>query len=561
MNHVILNNDNDRKLLDRILKIRNIKEHQDVFLNPKLSHYRQDPFDLSDMDKWTKLIIEAMKQQQSICIFGDYDVDGITSSYLLYHLLCKEFWYKDVKIVFPDRLKDWYGLKIYHLDEMKKQWHDLIITVDNGITSIEEATYAKKIWLKLIITDHHKPLDELPDADALINPQVSENYNFKELSGAWVAYKLASALLKKSNFSEKKQTKIMNTLLPLVSIATVADVVPLVDENRAIVQRGLSQLTRRKNILPSLATMLDFVNIRWPIKSHHIGFIIGPRINAWGRLATGYDSIKVLLFSGKKQHQALKDLDDINTERRRIQQEMYKDAQQQINSEDTILLAYGEDFHQWVVWIVAWRLTEKHNKPSIVLHINTKDNQATGSLRGPDYFDIMKMLKSIQAIWLEEHQKKILQRFGGHKQAWGITINLDDLELFKELTSHYCQAFVIPTNTEKIIKVDTILTPEERTISNLDNIQLLEPFGAANEEPIFLLEWIKILHKEIVGKRWNWHLKLSGDFSWKTIEILYRSKWAEQERYKLGESYDIIGKVKFDDYKKQYYVNWVRSLW
>lgn len=559
MNHTILHPQTNKPLLERLLEIRGVVEDQDIFLNPKLSHYRWDPFDLDDMDKGTDLIIKTMKAGESICIFGDYDVDGITSSYLLYHLIYEEFGYKNVKIMFPDRLKDGYGLKTHHLDTIKEHWHSLVVTVDNGITSIEEASYAKEIWISLVITDHHKPLETLPQADALINPQISKNYHFKEICGAGVAYKLANALLKKSDFSQKKQQHIMNTLLPLVSIATVADVVPLLDENRAIVKRWLDQLTRRANILPSLESMLDFVNISGAIKAHHIGFVIGPRINAGGRLATGYDSIKTLLFSWEKQRQALVDLDAINTKRKKIQKDMYEEAKDQINTEDPILVAYGETFHPWVVGIVAWKLTEKHNKPSLILHVDTSKNTASGSLRAPEYFDVMHMLESIQEISMIDWNKGILKRFWGHKQAWGITINLDNLQQLKKLIIEHCQDIVTPDATKKSIKIDTLLLSEERTLTNLDNIQLLEPFGAANEEPIFLLQWVEIIAKEIVGKKTSWHLKLITDYWGKTIEILYRSKWDEESLYTIGQIYDIVGKVKFDDYKKQYYINWVRN--
>ena len=559
MNHTILHSDTSTSLLDRLLEIRGVTEDRDIFLNPKLSDYRGDPFDLSDMETWTELIIETMKSGGSICIFGDYDVDGITSSYLLYHVIYHEFGYKHIKIMFPDRLKDGYWLKNSHVDQIKKDGHELIITVDNGITSIQEALYAKELWLKLVITDHHKALDELPQADALINPQVSESYHFKEICGAAVAYKLANALLKKSHLSQKQQHRIMDRLLPLVSIATVADVVPLLDENRAIVKRWLDQLTRRKNILPSLESMLDFVNIRGPIKSHHIGFVIGPRINAGGRLATGYDSIKTLLFSGAQQHEALLALDDINTERKKIQKEMYTEAQKQINTEDNILIAYGEDFHPGVVGIVAWKLTEKHNKPSLVLNIDPAAKKASWSLRAPEYFDIMHMLQSIQETSTKNSWSPILKRFWWHKQAWGISIDLDHLDELQLLLQSHCKELVTPASIQKTIKIDTLLLADERTLENLDSIQLLEPFGAANEEPVFVLQWLTLTHKEVVGKNGSWHLKLTADYDWKPIEVLYRSKWSEEDEYTIGEVYDIVGKVKFDDYKKQYYLNGIRT--
>jgi len=283
--------------------------------------------------------------------------------------------------MYPDRLKDWYGMKVHHVDTIKAAGHDLIITVDNGITSIQEMIHAKNLWLQVIITDHHKALDIIPNADAIINPQVSSWYDFKWLCGAGVVLKFTSALLKKSTLSEDIRQSIMNHFIPIVAIATVADCVPLLWENRALVKRWLAQMTRRSDMLPSLNGLLDFVNISGPMKSFHIGFIIWPRINAGGRLATWYDSLKTLLFTGEKQIECLKSLDEINDRRKKLQAEALEIALWQINIDNNILLAMDKSFHEGIVGIVSGRITEKYNKPSIVLHISESKGIAVGSLR------------------------------------------------------------------------------------------------------------------------------------------------------------------------------------
>ncbi len=561
MDHTILNIDSKLSLIQRLLKIRGVDDDIETFLHPKLWDYRGNPFDLHDMDKGTDIIIEAMKKKKSICIFGDYDVDGITSSYIIHYVLSKHFNHKKVKIMFPDRLKDGYGLKVYHLDVIKKVWHDLVITVDNGIASIEEAAYAKKIWLQLIITDHHKAHDILPQADAVINPQISKDYIFKWLCWAWVAYKVVNALLKKSTLSSKKQTKIMNELLPIVAIATVADCVPLVGENRAIVKRWLKQMTRRDNMLPSLDGLLDFVNINGPLKSYHIWFVIGPRINAWGRLATWYDSIKILLYDGGQQIKALEGLDIINDERKKLQKKAFDDSLKQIDPEHNVLIVADATFHQWVVGIVAWKLTEKYNKPAIILTIDEERWLATGSLRWPDYFDVMDMMQRIQAqsIQRKESEYGILLRFWWHKQAGWVTMNYSDLELFRSLSLEYTTTITQDKDIKKIVKIDTILTSKDRDYEILDNIEELEPFWIANQEPTFILHNTIINTIEIVWKKWNGHLKLNIQHGDKKIEVLYRSKGIRKDEFVVWSTCDIIGKIKYDNYKKLYYIDGI--LW
>lgn len=509
------------------------------------------------MDIGTDILIQAMKDRKSICIFGDYDVDGVTSSFLMYTLLSTYMKYPRVKIMYPDRLKDGYGMKVHHVDTIKAAGHDLIITVDNGITSIQEMIHAKNLWLQVIITDHHKSLEIIPDADATINPQVSPWYEFKWLCGAWVVLKFTSALLKKSTLSEEIRQSIMNHFIPIVAIATVADCVPLLWENRALVKRWLAQMTRRSDILPSLNGLLDFVNISGPLKSFHIGFIIWPRINAGGRLATGYDSLKTLLFTGEKQIECLRQLDDINDKRKKLQAEALEIALWQINLDNNILLAMDPSFHEGIVGIVSGRITEKYNKPSIVLHISESKGIAVGSLRWPSYFDVMAMMQWIQteSFWhWSQSDSGILIKFGGHKQAWGMSLKISDLPLLQKLLQEYSLK-IQPEQTKKTINVDTLIHAHERDKSILAPLDHMEPFGNSNEEPLFVLQDTIIKSVEKVGTKWKWHLKISVNHGGKHIDSLYRSKWDLTEDYKIWDTIDIVWKVKFDSYKQQHYID------
>jgi single-stranded-DNA-specific exonuclease len=334
------------------------------------------------MEKAVDHIIQAMKNHDKIMIFGDYDVDGVTSSYMLYKFFRYFLNYSNVSIMYPSRKEDGYGLKVKHLEEMKAKGVDLVITVDNGITSIEEAFYAKTLGLNLIITDHHHPLNELPAAIAVINPNCSPHYPFKGLAGVGVAFKLVMAMLSKCTFDTKKKNQIFQFFLPIVTIGTVADVVPLLSENRFIVKKGLEIINHTPERLPpSLKGFLSYLNIKNPIDTYHIGFMIGPRINAGGRMESPYDSLNILLHEGEQQLAFLQKIDAINNERRKIQEQGVKIAETMINPEANILIAYGEEFHEGVIGIVAGRLTDKYYKPSIVFKVEPEKGTASASLR------------------------------------------------------------------------------------------------------------------------------------------------------------------------------------
>jgi single-stranded-DNA-specific exonuclease len=298
MNFKLIYDNPNEDLLTRLFKVRGIDEHIDTFLDPKFADYWINPYLLNDMDKAVERIISAVKNNEKIMIFGDYDVDGVTSSFCLYRFFVKFLNYKNVSIMYPNRIKEGYGLKNLHIDDMKKKGIQLIITVDNGITSINEAKYAKEQNIDLIITDHHKNLEELPPALAVINPMVSPDYPFKGLAGVGVAFKLICAIVEKSTFIQEKKNHVFNYFLPVVAIGTVADVVPLVHENRVIVKRGLELINKGHKHLPSsLKGFLSYLNLKDNVDTFHIGFIIGPRINAGGRIESPYDSLRTLLHS------------------------------------------------------------------------------------------------------------------------------------------------------------------------------------------------------------------------------------------------------------------------
>ena len=539
MNYKVLYDNPSEELLTRLLKIRNITDDIDAFLEAKLQDYWLDPFLLNDMESAVERIIFAIKQKQKIMIFGDYDVDWVTSSYILYKFITKYLWYKNISIQYPDRIKEWYGIKKIHLDRMKEKWINLVITVDNGIASLEEALYAKQLWIDLIITDHHQDLESIPQAIAVVNPQISPNYSFKWLAWVGVAFKLICALLDRSTFDTIKKNQIFNYFLPVVAIGTVADVVPLVHENRIIVKRWLEILNNQKSKIPSsLRWFLSFLNIKQPIDTYHIGYVIWPRINAGWRMTSPYDSLYSLLYSGEKQIPYLENLEQINTERRSIQEQMFKLAEQNIDLDKKFLVVHSEEFHEGIVGIVSGRLTEKYNKPSMVMKIDQEKHSAVASLRWPDYFDIIEMIKSAGHL---------LQRFGGHRWAGWLSVNLDNLD---ELVAHfhdYCEKKISEKDLKKIISIDTKLYHNEWDIDSLCKIDKLAPFGEGNAEPTFLLENTRVNKVEKVGSNGKWHLKIHATHGEEKITSLFWGKGDDATNIK-SNNISLVGKIKKDTY-------------
>lgn len=552
MKHQILCEDKNIWIIERLLKIRWILEDADDFLEPKFKKYWIDPLKLNDMDLAVNRIIEAIENKEKIMILWDYDVDGITSSFILYKFISKFLWYKDISIMYPDRIEEWYGIKKIHLDRVKEKWVNLVITVDNWITSIQEAKYAKEIGIDLIITDHHKNLEEIPEAIAVVNPVISEKYDFKSLAGVWVAFKLICAILDSTEkITEEKKNKIFNYFLPIVAIWTVADIVPLVGENRLLVKKWLELINNYPSKIPSsLKWFLNYLNLK-EINTFHIGFVIWPRINAWWRIDSPYNSLKTLLSTWDKQIEALKKIDLVNSERKKLQEEALKIAEQLINIEDKILIAENENFHEWIVGIVSGRLTEKYHKPSIVFKIDKEKWLAVASLRWPEYFNVIEMIQK---------HNNLLERSGWHKQAWWLTIKLDNLEKFKKQVKDYCQNIISDEALEKTTYIDTYIDEKERDIETILWINKLAPFGEWNKEPNLLFKDIKINKIEKVWKNGNGHMKINGSLWKQKINFLFWGKWDLVKNIENEKKIDIIWKVKKDNFNWWYFVNWIEII-
>jgi len=516
MHYKILQEELESWLLARLLSARGVSDDPEHFIQPTFSRYRQSPWWLNNIEKAVERIILAIERKEKIIVFGDYDVDGVSSSYIVYTFFKKFLEYPNISIRLPHRLNDWYGIKSYHLDEIKAAGASLVITVDNGITAVAEAIHAKELGIDMIITDHHKQLDVIPDGFAVVNPNVSPDFRFKEICGAAVAYKVILALAERLISDAVVRRRVLHYFLPIVTIATVADCMPLIDENRLLVKYGLERINARKWIPLSLKNFLDYLNITGPIDTYHIWFLMAPRLNAWWRMMTPYDSLYTLLHTGEKQLAYLQNLDALNTQRKKTQDDMMTIAESLLDPTAPAIVVWSEEFHEWVIWIVAGRLCDKYHKPTIVYGINKEEWLAVWSCRGPEYSNIVEMLYS---------QSALLDRFGGHKQAWGMTIRVENLPAFTEWVHAFASQWW-EQEKKKILTIDTILLPGEYVTQSLDTVQSLAPFGEWNREPMFLIQWAEITAVEKVWKTGNWHMKLRVRYGETPITILYR--WAGQ---------------------------------
>ena len=545
MKYKILYDNPNEDIITRILKIRWLNSDKGIFLNPTFSGCWIDPFLIDCMDQAIERIIYAIKKWEKIIVFGDYDVDGITSSYSLYFFINKILEYKNISIRLPNRLKDWYGIKDYHIDEIKSVGATLIITVDNGITSVDEAKYAKQLWIDMIITDHHSPLQDIPDAFSIINPKISSKYWFKELAGVWVVFKLISAMSTRLKLNEKTKENVMNNILPMVAIWTVADCVPLIKENRLLVKKWLKIINNKLKRPNNISNIMEFLKIK-NLETYHIWFVLWPRLNAWWRLDTPYNSLSCLLNHDiQYQEKYLQIIDDLNTQRREKQEVVIQELEKQIDNEKKILIWAWENFHEWIIGIAAWRITEKYYKPSIVFSIDKKKWAAVASCRAPEYFSIIKLLEH---LW----KKKLLDRYWWHEQAWWLTIKLEKLDEVIKVANSYTEKLLKKMDCTKVDSIDTEIHEYDLKNDEINDIHMLEPFWIWNEKPLFILNNIRLKKINYMWAEWK-HAKL---FAQKWDVPLSLIKWSgskEISKIKDKELISVTCTRKEDTYNWGYY--------
>lgn len=462
----------------RLLCLRGFSEAEAAFrfLNPSLDHLN-DPFRLADMDKAVPRLERAIAQRERIAIHGDYDVDGITSTVILRRAL--EMLGGDVIHFLPERMRDGYGLQPAAIDRLHAQGVRLIVSVDCGIRATEAALRARELGVDLIITDHHEPEGSLPPALAVINPKRPDcAYPDKYLAGVGVALKLVQALCQRSG-----KDKWLAAFVKVAAIGTLADVVPLVGENRVIARHGLSALSKGPHSI-GLRSLLDACGlIGRTIDSYHVGFMIAPRVNAAGRMSTPDIAARLLLATDEamadEARMLAQQLCDENLKRQTEEAELVAQAKKAIETDPAVgahnvLVVGGAGWHRGVIGIAASKLVDAYHKPSIVLSIDGEI--AHGSCRSIPDFDILSALERCADVFI---------KFGGHKQAAGLTMEAARVPEFRSRINAYADEVIEPDQLRPRLRIDAPLSLRAITHDLVRGLDLLGPFGLANPRPVF----------------------------------------------------------------------------
>ena len=476
-------------ILARLLVLRDIKTFNEArqFFRPSIESLH-DPFLMDQMEEATTKVITALTENQKICIYGDYDVDGTCATALLYMFL-KEL-YANVEFYIPRRLEEGYGLSTSAIDAVKEMGTDLMIAVDCGITAIEETDYANKLGMDVIICDHHQPKEDLPKAFAVLDPlKPGCNYPFKYLSGAGVAFKLAQGLCERIG-----KRGLPLKYLDLVALAGAADIVPLIDENRILVNEGLNQINL--NPRPGIEALIELSRLQTgQLTSGQIVFTIAPRINAVGRLGDAERAVNLLIANNKKDALELAEvLETENYERRKIDVDTFEAAKEIVESEfdlddDLAIVLHNENWHPGVIGIVASRLVEKYYRPSVLL--TTIDGVAKGSARSINGFNIYEALQKCEDL---------LIHFGGHRAAAGLALEVNKVDEFRAKFNEVLKSTITSKDLLQEINIDSKLKFSEISPKFLRILDQFSPFGPANLRPLFLAEDVHIVNiPRIVG--------------------------------------------------------------
>lgn len=474
-----------------------------------------NPFELKDMQKAVDRIKEAKNKGERVMIFWDYDVDGVTSTSILMHFF-RKIWL-DASYRVPHRVKDWYWMKKYFIDEMATLSVNLIVTVDCWTKDLDVITHAKNLWIDVIVTDHHAVPDIISeDAVAVINPKRDDcNYMYKHLAWAWVAFKLVQALVY-DFFDKKEAEKYLKSTIDIAAIWTVADCMRLTWENRIIVQEWLKQIRNSRSLW---IKKLIWDKINEDLDADIFWFQIWPRLNAAWRMDSPYKAVNLLLNNSENIDKIISEIEQLNEKRKYFTKEFVEDALWRVNKEDNIIFYISPAIEHGIIWIVAWRITEQFYKPSIVL----KDewDKLVASCRSPEYFSIVDIL---------DKYKDYFVTFWWHKQAAGFTITKEKFREFKTNILKEVNSLDFSEN-KRIVNIDKVIALEEIWFSFLNKINKYKPFWLWNEKPIFLVRnfeyekleflWKGRDHLKFTTKYW---FKIFAFFMWEFYEKIKNNK-------------------------------------
>ena len=509
----------------------------DRFLGPDYKSDQHDPYLFRDMSKAVEIIYKTISEGKKICIYGDYDADGVSSTSLL-HLTLKRIGAENIHIHIPNRLSEGYGIKEKAINELIKSKTDLIISVDCGITAVEEIKKARDAQIKVIVTDHHLPADKLPEADALIVPTVKgDKYPFKKLAGVGVAFKLAQALLRKGEGNEAFE----KWLLDLVAIGTVADVVPLLGENRTLVKWGLLVLNKTQR--PGLRELIDSISAKGTLTTYNIGYQIAPRINAAGRMEHANTAYELLVTDDEMEAIAItNDLNKKNTTRQKTTEEMMKISLGQIGEpkdSEKILFSQYDGWSAGLVGLAAGKLSDKFSRPVIVF--GKMGDKYVGSGRSIEELNIVEALHEC---------REFIEEFGGHEQACGLTIvGEDNYKKFVAKMAKVVASKLKGVKLQPSIQVETEIRLGDANWDLVDSMAKFEPFGEGNKEPVFMAKKLEVLDRDVIGSTGK-HLRfyLKDKSIDKGKKFLAFNKVAEWGKIKIGDTVDGVFTVSVNEW-------------
>ena len=528
------------------IRIKNI-DNIDLFLNPKIKNLLPNPFKLKDMKIAIDRTYKSIIKKETVGIFGDYDVDGASSTALLarYFLSINHKFH----IYIPDRHKEGYGPSRGGFNSLINLGSKVIYTVDCGTLSFLPVKFAQDLNVDVVVLDHHQSDVKLPNACAIVNPnRYDDNSKLNYLCAAGVCFIFLVALNKKlrdENWFSSNSIKEPNILdlLDLVSLGTVCDVVPLIGLNRAIVKQGLKVIKKRSNL--GLKTLYDMCKIESQPTTYDLGYVLGPRINAGGRVGKSSHGAELLISNDpQKTYQIATDLEKSNKERQSIEFLLLKEVNNEVEKDKShpVLLFSGHSWHEGIIGIIASRIKDKHNKPTIIISLNKDIGK--GSARSIAGFDIGSQI--IQAV-----QSGILERGGGHKMAGGFTIKKDNIPIFQNFLIKNFKKSNLITSKNLNIYLDSIISPSALNEEFLQEINSLAPYGSGNNEPKFVIENIKVLASNKIGEN---HIKsvLSGKdgsvfnaFAWNAINTPLENFLNKKYKKRMN----IAGKIRLNQWK------------
>ncbi|MBQ9016376.1 MAG: single-stranded-DNA-specific exonuclease RecJ [Firmicutes bacterium] len=522
-------------IIRELMRQRGIRSEEDAeeYLSD-LPRRTYNPFLMKNMREGTDLILSEIRAGRRICIYGDYDVDGITSVCILHTVLSRLT--ENLTWYIPSRFTEGYGLHEEAIDLLHREGVGLIITVDCGITSDREVTYAQRLGMRVLVTDHHNIGDVLPDCVTIDPKQEDETYPFRDLAGCGVAYKLAQAIQRQAGLDRS----VILEVLDLVASGTVADIVPLLDENRTIVKYGLSKLNERSRA--GLAALEEAIGLK-EITSGSISYGIAPHLNAAGRMKHAGEAVRLLLAPETDRdtiRNQVQILLSCNAQRKKLQNEAYERAREQITGEESIICLQVNGIHEGIAGIAAGKLKEDFLRP-VILATDTETGLLKGTGRSIEGVDLFRLL--------DTHRDRFV-RVGGHKRACGFTISEEEFRRLQPLLEEEVRRIYEedPSILELTGNYDLEIRPGDVSLPLAEALSVMEPFGEANEQPRFLIRDVMIRWPNYMGES-NQHVRFKAEGDGARIQcVLFQRAGEYAEQVESGGPAGLIGTVEINEW-------------